>query len=156
MKSQILAFTALLAITAPAFAETAPQVVHVGLIDPSVLKGANITGGAMMKHDMMALRADVTEVKAGKIEFQATNFSHTFQHEMIVVSVDDPTKPLPLEASVSKADENQFTSMGEVSELPAGKSGSLSVELKPGKYLLICNVPGHLMAGMSVPFTVTQ
>ena len=156
MKTQIFALTALLLFAAPTFAETAPQIVHVGLIDPSVIKGANITGGAMMKHDMMTLRADVTEVKAGKIEFHATNFSRAFQHEMIVVSVDDPTKPLPLESGVSKADEKQFTSMGEVSELPAGKSGTLSVELKPGKYLLICNVPGHLEAGMKVPFTVTQ
>ena len=156
MKTQLFALTALLAIISPALADTTPQIIHIGLIDPSVIKGANITGAAMMKRDMMALRADITEVKSGKIEFQATNISHAFQHEMIVVSVDDPTKPLPLEPSVSKADEKQFTSMGEVSELPAGKSGSLSVELKPGKYLLICNVPGHLMAGMSVPFTVTQ
>ena len=156
MKIQILTLFVALAIAAPSLADTIPQVVHVGLIDTSDIKGANIIGAGMMKHDMMTLRADVNEVKAGKVEFQATNFSRAFQHEMIVVSVDDPMKALPMEASVSKADEKQFTSMGEVSELTMGKSGTLSVDLKPGKYLLICNVPGHLMAGMRMPFTVTQ
>ncbi|WP_281408400.1 hypothetical protein [Mesorhizobium sp. B2-3-14] len=41
-----------------------------------------------------------------------------------------------------------------MSELDPGKSGTLIVDLKPVKYLLICNVPGHYGAGMSPEFTV--
>ena len=156
MKLKLLLLASLLSFVSPIMAATAPQIVHVGLIDASDIKGANIMGSEMMKHGMMSLQADANQVKSGIVEFQAVNFSHVFQHEMIVVSVDDPTKPLAMEDSVSKADEKQFKSMGEVSELQSGKSGSLSVDLKPGKYLLICNVPGHLMAGMSLPFTVVQ
>ena len=33
--------------------------------------------------------------------------------------------------------------LGEVSELDPGKSGTLTLTIKPGKYLLVCNVPGH-------------
>ena len=46
--------------------------------------------------------------------------------------------------------------MGEVSELDPGKSGSLTVTLNPGKYLLICNDPGHYVSGMWAEFDVTQ
>jgi uncharacterized cupredoxin-like copper-binding protein len=45
---------------------------------------------------------------------------------------------------------------GEVSELEPGKSGRLTINLKPGKYLLICNVAGHFVAGMWSPFEVTK
>ena len=44
----------------------------------------------------------------------------------------------------------------EVSELDPGASGSLTVALQPGKYLLICNVPGHYASGMWTEFTVTK
>jgi len=42
------------------------------------------------------------------------------------------------------------------SELEPGKWGSLTVTLPPGKYLLICNLPGHYGAGMSTEFAVTK
>jgi uncharacterized cupredoxin-like copper-binding protein len=135
-------------------AADAVQIIHVGLIDPSDIKGANITGGAMMKHDMMTVRADIDKVKAGKIEFDVTNFSHALVHEMLVLAVDDNSKPLPVDKSTNKFDEKAATSLGEVPELPAGKSGQLVVELKPGKYMLACNQPGHYMASMWVPITV--
>ncbi|WP_245455931.1 sulfocyanin-like copper-binding protein [Mesorhizobium sp. M7A.F.Ca.US.008.03.1.1] len=41
-----------------------------------------------------------------------------------------------------------------MSELDPDKSGTLTVDLKAGKYLLICNVPGHYGAGMWAEFTV--
>lgn len=43
----------------------------------------------------------------------------------------------------NRVDEDKAGDKGEVSELDPGKSGTLTVELKAGKYLLICNVPGH-------------
>ena len=44
--------------------------------------------------------------------------------------------------------------MGEVAETAAGKSGSVTLTLKPGKYVLLCNVPGHFLAGQYTTFTV--
>jgi len=48
------------------------------------------------------------------------------------------------------------TAGGEVPELDPGKSGTLSVSLQPGTYLLLCNQPGHYEAGMWTVFTVTN
>jgi uncharacterized cupredoxin-like copper-binding protein len=46
-------------------------------------------------------------------------------------------------------------SLGEVEELQSSASGQLTLNLKPGNYLLTCNQPGHLHAGMWSKFTVT-
>jgi len=42
-----------------------------------------------------------------------------------------------------------------VSELAPGKSGVLRIALKPGKYILYCNAPGHYALGMWTEITVT-
>jgi len=38
--------------------------------------------------------------------------------------------------------------------IDAGKSGSLAVDLKPGTYTVICNIPGHEQLGMKMTLTV--
>src|SRR4051794_29820990 len=68
----------------------------------------------------------------------------------------DPTKPLPYIENENRVDEDRAGDKGEVSKLDPGHSGSLTVPLKPGKYLLICNVPGHYEAGTWAEFTVTK
>ena len=153
---KVFTAAAMLSLTVFASAANAGQVVHVGLIDASDVKGANITGGNMLKHEMMTVRSDVAEVKAGMIEFDATNYSHAFPHEMIVLAVKDAAATLPYNKGASRVDEDKLSSMGEVSEMGPGKSGTLTVNLPPGKYLLICNVASHFMAGMSTPLTVVQ
>jgi uncharacterized cupredoxin-like copper-binding protein len=75
---------------------------------------------------------------------------------MIVMYMADPSTALPYIAAESRVDEDKAGDKGEVSELDPGASGSLTVALKPGKYLLICNVPGHYAAGMWAPFEVTK
>ena len=63
-------------------------------------------------------------------------------------------KPLPYIAAESEVDEDGIGDLGEVSELEPGKSGSLTLNLRPGKYVLFCNVPGHYMGGMWTLLTV--
>ena len=41
-------------------------------------------------------------------------------------------------------------------DLGAGASETVSADLKPGKYELICHVAGHYQAGQKLPFEVTQ
>ena len=40
-------------------------------------------------------------------------------------------------------------------DLAAGASETVSADLKPGKYELICHVAGHYQAGQKLPFEVT-
>jgi len=37
---------------------------------------------------------------------------------------------------------------------PRGASGTLSADLAPGDYELVCHMPGHYAAGQKLPFKV--
>ena len=102
----------------------------------------------------MGIKALPGAVKAGKVTFNVKNNSKDTVHEMIVMLLADPGKPIPYLEAENRVDEDKAGDKGEVSELDPGKSGTLTVDLKAGKYLLICNVPGHYGAGMWTEFTV--
>jgi uncharacterized cupredoxin-like copper-binding protein len=102
----------------------------------------------------MGIKVLPAVVRAGKVTFKVKNDSKDTIHEMIVMFLADPKKPLPYIDAENRVDEDKAGDKGEVSELDPGKSGALTVDLKAGKYLLICNVPGHYGAGMWTEFTV--
>ena len=110
--------------------------------------------GADMSKAVMSVIAVPNVVQAGEVTFKATNKSTDFTHEMILIKVTDPHKQLPYLATDTKVDEDAAGHLGEVSELDPGKSGSLTMKLDPGTYMLLCNVPGHYMAGMWTTITV--
>lgn len=104
----------------------------------------------------MGIKVSPGAVKAGEVTFNVKNDSKDTIHEMIVMYLADPSQPLPYVAADSKVDEDKAGDKGEVSELDPGASGSLTLVLKPGRYVLICNVPGHYAAGMWTEFEVTK
>ena len=103
----------------------------------------------------MGIKVSRASVPQGKVTFDVTNSSKDTIHEMIVIQLAEPGKPLPYIDNQERVDEENVPDKGEVSELDPGASGSLTLDLKPGAYLLICNVPGHYAAGMWTKFTVT-
>jgi len=158
LASGIIAGVMLLGLSGTAGAAT---VVNVELWD----KGASMemaqglaygTPGVDLSKATMGIKATPASAPAGIVSFKVTNTSKDTVHEMIVMYLDDPTKPLPYIDGDKRVDEDKAGDKGEVSELDPGKSGSLTVALKPGKYLLICNVAGHYAAGMWTPFEVTK
>ena len=145
-----------------AFAASAQAATHVQVSlwdkggDMAMPKGLVYGApGLDLSKATMGIKATPDAVKAGDITFDVTNDSKDTEHEMIVMYMADPSKQLPYIASEERVDEDRAGDKGEVSELEPGKSGSLTVNLKPGKYLLICNVAGHYAAGMWTEFTVT-
>jgi uncharacterized cupredoxin-like copper-binding protein len=83
------------------------------------------------------------ELARGKLEITATNKGKT-SHELILLKTDaDPSK-LPKTGkgvSVKK-------SVGEIPAVAPGDSGVRTFALKPGNYVMVCNLPGHYDAGM--------
>ena len=104
----------------------------------------------------MGIKLDRSSAPAGVVTFKVTNVSKDTIHELIVMYMNDPRKPLPYIDKENWVDEDKAGDKGEVSELDPGQSGTLSVPLRVGKYLLICNVPGHYAAGMWAEFEVTK
>jgi uncharacterized cupredoxin-like copper-binding protein len=103
----------------------------------------------------MGIDIDKTAVVAGPVTFQVSNGSKETVHEMIVVPVKNADVKLPYVDGESRIDEDAAGHLGEVSELDPGKSGSLTLDLEPGNYAVLCNVPGHFMNGMWKSFEVT-
>ena len=128
------------------------------LVSPSALAdGTNValqdaTDGANISGMKMIVTPD--EVKSGRVTFHVTNESKGLLHEMIVIRQPASNAGLPSDAGQRRVVETNVADLGEVSDLAAGKSGSLTVNLSPGKYLLICNQPGHYKAGMWAKLTV--
>lgn len=104
----------------------------------------------------MGISLDRETVPAGEVTFKAVNDSKTMVHEMVVAPVADTAKPLPYIKNEERVDEDAAGHLGEVAELEPGQSGALTLTLKPGTYILYCNIPGHYMLGMWSLLTVTQ
>ena len=121
-----------------------------GMMSPGMM--GRVGQGMMM--GMMSMRADKTSAKAGPVTFDVTNWSRSVVHEMLVVAVDSPDAPLPYDFNKQIVPENQVKVLGETQELQPNASKSIQLTLAPGNYLLVCNVPGHYAAGMSLAFTV--
>jgi uncharacterized cupredoxin-like copper-binding protein len=98
---------------------------------------------------------DKTQVPAGQVTFQVTN-KGSVVHEFVVFKTSDKADALPLASDAPEVNEDDpsLQSMGEVEDVDPGASKSFSASLEPGSYVAICNVEGHYMAGMHVPFTV--
>ncbi len=104
--------------------------------------------------DAMGVTTNAQVIPAGKVTFNVLNVSGETEHEMVVSRLSGPDGTLPYDAEAMAVDEEAAGSLGEVSELPPGQSGTLSVTLDPGTYALYCNVPGHYAAGMWTTITV--
>lgn len=92
---------------------------------------------------------DTPSVPAGDVTFTVTN-NGTMTHEFVVVSAPDGAAAL----KQPNGEANEDGAQGEIGDLPAGKSDTLTLNLKAGKYVLLCNLPGHFAGGMFVEFTV--
>jgi uncharacterized cupredoxin-like copper-binding protein len=81
-------------------------------------------------------------VAAGKVTFQVKN-AGTIDHEFVVMRTDSHHHLLKVKGG--KAVETSV--QGEIPKVVPGKARSLTLSLKPGKYVLICNLLGHYKAG---------
>ncbi len=163
-RNLLVLLSGMFAARAPVPSFAAANVVNVSLWDkgPNSMdmlgKGKMMGLGMMagdMKMAMMGISTDVKEVAAGDVTFEAVNVSKDIVHEMIVAPVPVGGKPLPYDTETERVKEELAGSLGEVSELEPGQKGALRVELKPGKYILYCNIPGHYALGMWTTINVT-
>jgi uncharacterized cupredoxin-like copper-binding protein len=101
----------------------------------------------------MGIKLSKDKVKAGKITFNVANDAPETIHEMLVLPLKEGAVPIIDEKEVKIA-EDTAGSLGEVPETDPGKTGTLTVDLVPGNYLITCNIPGHYMNGMWSVLTV--
>jgi len=160
MRTAALALAAATMIAAVPTASQAATTIQVSLWD----KGAFMemptdlmygVPGVDLSKATMGIKVSQDSAPHGIVAFKVTNDSKDIVHEMIVTQLSEAGKPLPYIESEKRVDEDKAGDKGEVSELDPGQSGSLTLNMQPGTYLLYCNVAGHYAAGMWTVFTVT-
>jgi uncharacterized cupredoxin-like copper-binding protein len=129
------------------------------------------------------VKSSATTVRTGEITFAVTN-KDVITHEMLAVRVGDlePANPsvkvafvenkdqadflaqeqlvsqltkTAYDETISRLDEEKINSLGEVTDLEGQKSNSVTLNLPPGQYLLICNITSHFQSGMHIRLLVT-
>lgn len=93
--------------------------------------------------------------KAGLVEFVIKNESKEPQ-ELVVLKNDRLDQQLPLKGENLDEEATGLKNLGEVdqSKLQSGTTQTLKLNLKPGRYLLVSNLPGHVQAGMKTELIV--
>ena len=96
---------------------------------------------------------DEESAPAGEVTFEITNEGEV-EHEFEIVKTDVAADALPVEGGKADVEAEGGEEVDEVEDIASGADTSLTVDLDPGKYLFVCNLPGHYEQGMVTAFTV--
>lgn len=98
------------------------------------------------------IKLDSSTGKAGSITFNVSNKGEK-EHEFVVVKTDLKSDKLPV-TSDDEVDELAFEPVDEIEDIKAATAPVLTVDLKAGHYVLLCNLTGHYAKGMHADFDV--
>ena len=150
-------FSAESSCTTPNLSGTVVNVVLTNMGGPMMGQGIGMmTGGAMR------LRTDHATVARGAISFLVTNFG-SISHEMVILPLPESqivgTRPIGGDGQIdevgSLSEASNSCGEGSGEGIVRGASSWVTVTLAPGRYELVCNLPGHYAAGMYSQLTVS-
>lgn len=148
-----LSLSTALVTVALAGAAAAEPVVTVTLIDKvgssdTTTPDMGMGMGGDMTMAKMGINASPRNVRPGPVTFKVTNLASKIVHEVIVARLPEGMDKLPYDTEAMMVKENALQAFGSVNEIDPSRSAALTLTLKPGRYMLYCNLPGHYMAGM--------
>jgi uncharacterized cupredoxin-like copper-binding protein len=124
----------------------APKVARPEAAAKPAASAKNAGMGPMVATTLgeMWVKADTTTAEAGDVMFSVKNTGATM-HGLAIVKA-------PVSAPGGMLDEKSFIAKGR--DLAPGASDMFTAKLKPGRYELVCFMPGHYAAGQKLPFVV--
>jgi uncharacterized cupredoxin-like copper-binding protein len=102
------------------------------------------SGTATVASTEFKFSASAIDARAGKLTLTLNNAGAT-EHELVLLKSSAAPGSLNV-ASSGRVSES--ASVGEISEIKSGVSKSTTFDLKPGRYIYVCNIPGHYAQGM--------
>jgi uncharacterized cupredoxin-like copper-binding protein len=130
----------------PAVSVLVVVLVACGGSGGSTGSGAEID--ATLTDGMITLSTNT--VASGDVSVVVSN-QGSLVHEFEVFSGSNPDLPV----SNGVADTSGMTLIDEVEDITPGANPTLGLDLAPGDYVIICNLPGHYQMGMVATLTVT-
>ena len=105
-----------------------------------------------------AVTPNSTTVSGGSVTFTVTN-DGTIPHEFVVLQTETPAADFPIKSFEGESErineDTAGTNVGETGDMEAGTTKTLTIDLAPGHYAFVCNLPGHYGLGMHTDFTVS-
>ncbi len=123
--------------------------------DLEVVAAKPATGAVKGTEKEWNISLDSYSHTAGSITFDLTN-AGTIAHEFLVVRTDITSTDLlaSVDATTHRIDEALLDVVNEQPEYLPGVPGTVTVDLPPGHYVVMCNIEGHYKAGMYADFDV--
>jgi uncharacterized cupredoxin-like copper-binding protein len=116
------------------------------------------SGDVAVTLQQWAVTPTATTIAGGSVTFAVKN-EGTIPHEFVVLQTETPAGDFPIESFEGEADrideDTAGTNVGETGDLDAGATKSVTIDLAPGHYVFLCNLPAHYGQGMHTDFTVT-
>ena len=113
---------------------------------PDQVKAATVKG-TLKEWGLAVIPAKVT---AGRVTFVVKNIGKK-KHEFVVIKTNRAANALPIEGR----EASEKGAVDEIGEIGPGSTERLTLNLKKGKYVLICNLPGHYKRGQYAGLTVS-
>ena len=108
-----------------------------------------------------AILSDIVEVEAGIVYFLVENQGPEHPHELLVIRSELGLGEFPVVDGAIP--EDTLDIVDEIEEFASESWASIALDLKPGRYILLCNIveieedgtlESHFELGMRVPFIV--
>lgn len=103
----------------------------------------------------MGLQVSPGTVPAGLVEFIVKNEGQK-PHELVIFKNNLLSQQLPIKGGNLDEESKGLKHIGGIvqSKLKSGATQTLKLNLTSGRYLLVCNQPGHVQAGMKAELIV--
>ncbi len=117
---------------------------------PKVAAAPKVSNKVTVGTTEYAFMPTALAAKPGKFTVTLDN-KGSIPHEFVLLKTDEAPDALKVDGSAKVSEKG---SVGEVSETDGGKTKTSTIDLKAGKYVFVCNIPGHYGDGMRGTLTV--
>jgi uncharacterized cupredoxin-like copper-binding protein len=139
-------------------ADPDPEPDPVAVLTPEPVPGGATEIDVTLKEWEVLLSS--ASGRAGTFYFRVTNVGPEDPHEFVVIRSDLPPDALP--AVDGRVPEDEVDLLDEIEPFAVGSTGSLVLDLQPGRYVFICNIAeieggeleSHYELGMRTVFVV--
>ncbi len=97
------------------------------------------------------MELSVASVKAGPVKFGVRNAGGT-EHSFELIKSDLAPDKLPIDTVAAKAKEDGLVK--QIRSIAPGRIATVTADLQPGTYVVICNIAGHYQLGMRAALKV--
>ncbi len=126
----------------------------VGIVDQTPSDGGKPVPGAItVALTEFEVAPGQSSASAGTVTFSVSNQGNVL-HNLRVIRTELSPEDLPVDEGAFMVDEDQVDVIAGSDNLDAGASETVTVDLEPGSYVLICNIPTHYESGMRAAFTI--